>query len=111
MGQCLNSAGGATLGETIVNRALVVGATATITGALVVGHTNVIIVISNISLRPGPIGPQGPQSVAGATGPQGPQGFAGAAGAAGATGATGPQRLQGVAGAAEATVLICRQRL
>ncbi len=88
MGQYLNSTGGATCGETIINGALVVGITATIIGALVVGITNVVNATHNRFLTLGKIGPQG---VARATGPQGPQGLAGIAGAGGAAWATGPQ--------------------
>ncbi len=60
-----------------------------ITGALVVGATNVMNAIINISLMNGPIYPQGPQGVAGATGPQGLQGLARVTGAARAAGAAG----------------------
>ena len=104
-GRYLNSTAGATLGATIIS------------GACVVGTTNVMSAISNIFLTLGPSGPQGPQGVAGATGPQGLQGLAGAigptgaAGAAGAAGATGPQGLQGLAGATGATGAIGPQEL
>ncbi len=70
VGQYLNSMGGATLREALINRALGVGATATIGGALVgrttatvicalvVLSTNVVNAINNISLTPCLSGPQ-----------------------------------------------------
>jgi hypothetical protein len=98
----LNSNGGATLGATTIN------GTATVSGALFVGTTNVLNAINNISLTPGPTGAtgaqgiQGIQGLTGATGPAGAQGIQGLTGAKGDTGAQGIQGLTGATGPAGA---------
>ena len=56
---------GATLGDTTVTSNIGVNGNATIGGTLVVGTTNVMSAINNISLTTGPTGPQGPQGVVG----------------------------------------------
>ena len=61
--------------------------------ALIVGTTNVLNAINNISLTPGPTGPAGAQGIQGLTGATGP---AGAQGIQGLTGATGPAGAQGI---------------
>jgi hypothetical protein len=48
---------------------LALGGAVTVEGALVVGTTNVLNAINNISLTPGPTGPQGIQGIQGLTGP------------------------------------------
>jgi hypothetical protein len=99
----LNSNGGATLGATTIN------GTATVSGALFVGTTNVLNAINNISLTPGPTGAtgaqgiQGIQGLTGATGPAGAQGIQGLVGANGTTGTAGAQGIQGLTGATGAT--------
>jgi hypothetical protein len=71
---------------------LALGGAVTVEGALVVGATNVLNAINNISLTPGPTGPAGAQGIQGLTG------ATGAAGANGTTGATGPAGAQGIQG-------------
>ena len=99
----MNSNGGATLGATTIN------GTATVSGALFVGTTNVLNAINNISLTPGPTGAtgaqgiQGIQGLTGATGPAGAQGIQGLVGANGTTGTAGAQGIQGLTGATGAT--------
>ena len=75
---------------------LALGGAVTVEGALVVGTTNVLNAINNISLTPGPTGPQGAQGI------QGIQGLTGATGT-GATGPAGAQGIQGLTGATGAT--------
>ena len=72
---------------------LALGGSVTVEGALVVGTTNVLDAINNISLTPGATG------ATGATGPAGPQGIQGLTGAKGDTGDTGAQGIQGLTGA------------
>ena len=72
---------------------LALGGAVTVEGALVVGTTNVLNAINNISLTPGPTG------ATGATGPAGAQGIQGLTGAKGDTGAQGIQGLTGATGA------------
>jgi hypothetical protein len=76
---------------------LALGGAVTVEGALVVGTTNVLNAINNISLTPGPTGPQGIQGI------QGLIGATGAAGSNGTTGATGPAGAQGIQGLTGAT--------
>ena len=71
---------------------------ATVTGNLVVGTTNVLDAITNISLTPGPTGPQGDEGDKGDTGLTGPTGPKGDAGPTGPTGPIGGTGLTGLVG-------------
>jgi hypothetical protein len=100
-----------TLGKMIIARRitppasnpLVLGGAVTVEGALVVGTTNVLNAINNISLTPGPTGPQGIQGIQGLTGSTGPAGAQGIQGLTGSTGPAGAQGIQGLTGLTGAT--------